>query len=66
MDEAATALDATSPTMDQGFSADEFQGHVPLRSADAARSAANIARWNAYLPAACVRTMIRMGWDYST
>jgi hypothetical protein len=40
--------------------------HVPLRAADAQRSAKNIALWNAYLPTACVRTMVRMGWDYST
>ena len=40
--------------------------HVPLRAADAARSAKNISLWNSYLPAACVRTMVRMGWDYTT
>jgi hypothetical protein len=40
--------------------------HVPLRAADAARSARNISLWNSYLPAACVRTMVRMGWDYTT
>jgi hypothetical protein len=40
--------------------------HVPLCAADAARSAENISRWKSYLPTACVRTMIRMGWDYTT
>jgi hypothetical protein len=40
--------------------------HVPLRTADAARSAKNISLWNSYLPTACVRTMVRMGWDYTT
>jgi hypothetical protein len=40
--------------------------HVPLSAADAARSARNIAVWNSYLPTACVRAMIRMGWDYTT
>jgi hypothetical protein len=40
--------------------------HVPLRAADAARSAKNISLWNSYLPTACVRTMVRMGWDYTT
>jgi hypothetical protein len=40
--------------------------HVPLCASDAARSARNIAEWNSYLPASCVRTMVRMGWDYST
>jgi hypothetical protein len=40
--------------------------HVPLRAADARRSATNISLWNSYLPTACVRTMVRMGWDYTT
>jgi hypothetical protein len=40
--------------------------HVPLCAADAARSAKNISLWKSYLPTACVRTMIRMGWDYTT
>ena len=40
--------------------------HVPLRRADAIRSNRNIALWNSYLPTACVRTMVRLGWDYST
>ena len=41
-------------------------GLVPLSREDAKRSAKNIARWNSYLPAACVRTMVQMGWDYTT
>ena len=40
--------------------------HVPLRAADARRSVRNILQWNGYLPANCVRTMVRMGWDYTT
>lgn len=40
--------------------------HVPLRAADARRSVKNILQWNGYLPANCVRTMVRMGWDYTT
>jgi hypothetical protein len=39
--------------------------HVPLRAADAKRSVQNILRWNSYLPGDCVRTMVRMGWDYT-
>ena len=39
---------------------------VPLRAADARRSARNISLWNSYLPTECVRTMVRMGWDYTT
>jgi hypothetical protein len=41
-------------------------GHVPLSRDDAKRAAKNIARWNSYLPAACVRAMVQMGWDYTT
>jgi hypothetical protein len=40
--------------------------HIPLRAADAKRSVQNILQWNAYLPTDCVRTMVRMGWDYTT
>jgi hypothetical protein len=40
--------------------------HIPLRAADAKRSVQNILQWNAYLPCDCVRTMVRMGWDYTT
>jgi hypothetical protein len=40
--------------------------HVPLRAADAKRSVKNILQWNGYLPPDCVRTMVRMGWDYTT
>jgi hypothetical protein len=40
--------------------------HRPLRAADANRSRANIALWNSYLLSDCVRSMVRMGWDYTT
>ena len=30
------------------------------------RSRDNVARWRAYLPESCIRTMIDMGWDRST
>jgi hypothetical protein len=39
---------------------------VPLRAADAKHSVKNILEWNSYLPSDCVKTMVRMGWDYST
>jgi hypothetical protein len=45
---------------------DKLSIHVPLRAADAKRSVNNILEWNTYLPANCVRTMVRMGWDYTT
>ncbi len=39
---------------------------IPLRAAYAKRSVQNILQWNCYLPPDCVRTMVRMGWDYTT
>ena len=39
---------------------------IPLRAANAKRSVSNILQWNCYLPADCVRAMVRMGWDYTT
>jgi hypothetical protein len=39
---------------------------VPLRAADAKRSVKNILDWNSYLPIDCVKTMVRLGWDYQT
>ena len=40
--------------------------HVPFCVEDAARAAKNVSLWNSYLPTACVRTMVSMGWDYTT
>ena len=40
--------------------------HFPLRAADAKRSVKNILQWNSFLPTQCVRSMVRMGWDYTT
>jgi hypothetical protein len=34
--------------------------------ADVARSERNVLQWMAYLPEACIRTMIQMGWDVTT
>jgi hypothetical protein len=45
---------------------DLMPSRVPLCKAHAERSAQNISLWNSYLPAACVRTMVRLGWDVST
>jgi hypothetical protein len=39
---------------------------IPLRAANAKRSVKNILQWNCYLPPDCVRSMVRMGWDYTT
>ncbi len=48
------------------FAADEHLCHVPLDAKAAARAALNIATWREYLPSDCIRSMIRMGWDYTT
>ena len=42
------------------------EANTPLRAADKKRSVENILQWNSYLPPDCVRTMVRMGWDYPT
>jgi hypothetical protein len=65
MDEATQARPAVYPKPNR-HAQETPLCHVPLSAANAARSARNIATWNAYLPTACVRTMIRMGWDYTT
>lgn len=54
------------PQHDRRHPHDKALIHVPLRAADAKRSVHNIFEWNGYLPANCVRTMVRMGWDYTT
>jgi hypothetical protein len=60
-----TFASATAPPY-QRLPQDKAAIHVPLRAADAKRSVRNILQWNSYLPANCVRTMVRMGWDYTT
>jgi hypothetical protein len=37
-----------------------------LGKPDTARSICNILQWTSYLPKACVKTMIKMGWDRNT
>jgi hypothetical protein len=52
--------------LDTRSAADDPLVHVPLRASDAKRSVRNILQWNAYLPTDCVRSMVSMGWDYTT
>jgi hypothetical protein len=66
MEEAAQTQQPNYATLHRPRPGETVLFHVPFRAADAARSAKNIALWNSYLPAACVRTMVRMGWDYTT
>ena len=66
MEEVTQARQPLHPAFHRHRSHQKELFHMPLSAADAARSAKNIALWNAYLPSACVRTMIRMGWDYTT
>jgi hypothetical protein len=65
MEEATQVRQPVCPTLHRR-APERALFHVPLCAADAARSAKNISLWNSYLPTACVRTMIRMGWDYTT
>ena len=41
-------------------------GGLRANDGDIIRSERNILRWASYLPADCVRTMIRMKWDITT
>jgi hypothetical protein len=66
MNESVHAEKPVEPLRQRDLHHDQVLGHVPMSAADAARSAKNIANWNTYLPAACVRAMVRMGWDYTT
>jgi hypothetical protein len=45
---------------------DRAEFPIPVLAADVKRSVDNILEWNSYLPADCVRIMVRMGWDYTT
>ena len=66
MNEVVQTQPTARPTRHRWPADDKVLFHAPLRTADAIRSARNIALWNSYLPTACVRTMVRMGWDYTT
>jgi hypothetical protein len=66
MNQDITALASAMLSQYQRLPHDKVSIHVPLRAADAKRSVRNILQWNSYLPANCVRTMVRMGWDYTT
>jgi hypothetical protein len=66
MEEPMQAWQTVCPTLHRRRAHEKALFHVPLSAAAAARSAKNIALWKSYLPTACVRTMIRMGWDYTT
>jgi hypothetical protein len=52
-----------------------LQGHVSNAgaeiagkpgTADSPRAVGNVQLWDSYLPADCVSTMVRMGWDKTT
>jgi hypothetical protein len=66
MEEPTQAWGTVRPTIHRRRTHEKALFHVPLSAAAAARSAKNIALWKSYLPTACVRTMIRRGWDYTT
>ena len=65
MEEATNARQPVGPTLHR-CAPENVLFHIPLCAADAARSTKNIELWKSYLPTPCVRTMIRMGWDYTT
>jgi hypothetical protein len=54
------------PEMQQReLAAAESVGPIP-ENPDTSRSTRNILQWMSYLPRACVKTMINMGWDRNT
>ena len=63
---AARVQGPDHPTLQRHRPRDKALFHIPLRAADAKRSVNNILQWNSYLPTNCARTMVRMGWDYTT
>lgn len=66
MNESVHTHELVEPPPRRDIDQEPLLCHVPLSREDAKRSAKNIARWNSYLPAACVRAMVQMGWDYTT
>ena len=66
MNESVHTHELVDPPSRRDVDQESLLGHVPLSREDAKRSAKNIVRWNSYLPSACVRTMVQMGWDYTT
>jgi hypothetical protein len=66
MEEPTQALQPVCPTPHRRRVHERALFHVPLCPSSAVRSTKNIALWKSYLPTACVRKMIRMGWDYTT
>jgi hypothetical protein len=66
MNESVYTHELVEPSPRRDADQEPLLGHVPLSRKDAKRSAKNIARWNSYLPAACVQTMVQMGWDFTT
>ena len=66
MNESIHIREPAEPRLRRDLDQEPLPDPMPLSREDARRSAKNIARWNSYLPAACVRTMIQMGWDYTT
>jgi hypothetical protein len=52
--------------LDANPSETAVESDKPQSAAALAHSAKNIALWTSYLPPACVKLMIKMGWDHST
>ena len=44
----------------------EWADSIKPTHAESVRAVANIRKWRAYLPEACVRSMIDDGWQWST
>jgi hypothetical protein len=43
-----------------------LNGSVLRNDPELARAAANVARWNTYLPQGCISAMMSAGWHWTT
>jgi hypothetical protein len=63
---AALHVEASFSSMQVTIPSVEEAASLQPTYAESAHAVANIRAWRAYLPAACVSTMINEGWQWST
>lgn len=63
---AALHVESLFSSAQLGIPSVEDAASVKPTHAESARAVANIRAWRTYLPEACVSTMIKDGWQWST
>jgi hypothetical protein len=63
---AVLGLQAVFDAARLGFPTPQQAGLIKPSEAETARAQANICAWRSYLPEACVSSMIKDGWQWST